>query len=374
MTGPVRLERFSSIAALPRSLWDHVASRYSAYGSYGWLLAAEKMPGALRTAYYLALNENDESVGAFAAYLVDKRVSRSYHPAWAVCGCEPPGSDSLFPAILLGGRGGYTSELMIGPEADVKERDFWELFSGEIESLMSEWGARSVWLLYAGPGTASLASGAIGGQIYELSPVSVIPVRAGDGDDWLITLRSHRRQRIRREMREFDAADYRVEISPLTASDATAFGELLANLLEKYRGTASSTAMTSYVGLQAAAMADFSIAFRCYSGTELTGFSYGFAWNSCLYMRACGFAYKKLRNAAEYFNLVYYYPLREACVRGLDQIEVGPGSYEAKLLRGARLEPRYAVGRHCGPADVWAEMNRRYMASVRADQHGISAQ
>lgn len=372
MTGSLRLERFNSMAALPRSQWDHVASRYSAYGSYGWLLAAEKMPGALESVYYLALDKTGESAGAFAAYLIDEGISRSYNPAWAVCGCEPPGTDSLFPAILLGGRGGYTSELMTGSAPHIKEHDFWEMLAGEVDSLISQWEARSVWLLYAGSETAFPAAEAIGGQIYELSPTSVIHVQAADIDDWLLTLKSHRRQRIRREMQEFNAAHYRVDISPLTDSDATVFGELLANLLEKYRGAASSAAMISYVGLQAPAMADVSIAFRCYSGSELIGFSYGFSWNKCLYMRACGFAYERLRHASEYFNLVYYYPMREACVRRLRRIELGPGSYEAKLLRGACLEPRYAVGSHSAPAHIWAEMNRQYMDSVRADQQAGS--
>jgi uncharacterized protein len=359
----LRLERFPSLKLLPRSCWDHVAAQYSVYGSYSWLSAVEGMPGALDTAYYLAFDDGDEPVAAFAAYLVDSSVSRSYHPASVVCG-DAISAGHLFPAMLLGGRTGYTSELMVRARAHGEPPRFTDQFAAEIAALGSEWKASSRWLLYADSRSASLARPALGGEVWEVAPTTVIRLPAGGVQSWLSALHGHRRRRIQAEMRAFAEAGYRVEISPLTADDVPAFGDLLARLLRKYRGTASAAAMRSYVSLQAGSMSSASVAFRCYLGNKLVAFSYGFEWGGSLYMRACGFDYGHTGRAYEYFSLVYYYPVMEAYARGLHQVELGPASYDAKRLRGATMQARYAVGDRPAPAPSWAELNRRYLASI----------
>jgi hypothetical protein len=361
MTEKLQIERRTSLRSLPKRHWDRVAGRYSAYGCHGWMLAVENMPGALDTAYYLAFR-GGQPAGAFAAYLVDDKASPSYHPALAVRG-EPASGEELFPAVLLGGRAGYTSEVMLRVPADGRD-EFWARFADEVDSLVHEWGARSTWLLYGRSSSAEATQRAIGGSVYEMMPVTIVDLPPGGTAAWLSALRGHRRRRVQQEMRAFGRAGYQVQISPLGADDAPAFGDLLANTLRKYRGAASSAAMRSYVRLQAETMNRASVAFRCYLGGALVAFSYGFEWNGSLYMRACGFDYERLRQTYEYFNLVYYYPIRVAYERRLQKVEFGPASYEAKLLRGARLESRYAVGRHPGSAPEWAELSRRHVISA----------
>ena len=86
---------------------------------------------------------------------------------------------------------------------------------------------------------------------------------------------------------------------------------------------------------------------------------------STLAVRAAGFAYERLRGAAEYFNLIYYRPIRWAYEHGVRQIHLGIGSLHTKTLRGGRLAPLWVVPVGWSWADVTAI--RRANAERAAD-------
>ena len=60
-------------------------------------------------------------------------------------------------------------------------------------------------------------------------------------------------------------------------------------------------------------------------------------------MRSAGFDYPRLRDAAEYFNLVIYLPLRRAVEVGARMVHTGIESTHAKALRGAELRPLWML-------------------------------
>lgn len=60
-------------------------------------------------------------------------------------------------------------------------------------------------------------------------------------------------------------------------------------------------------------------------------------------MRLAGFDYRALRGAFEYFNVVFYLPLRYLYRTGLRRLHLGRESYDAKLRRGATPTPLWSL-------------------------------
>lgn len=79
-----------------------------------------------------------------------------------------------------------------------------------------------------------------------------------------------------------------------------------------------------------------------------------------------------------YFNVVFYAPLREAARAGIQEMVLGPGAYEAKLVRGGRLVRRYVFVRQRGHSKQWVTRRalrfletvhgRRYAALYQRDR------
>lgn len=122
------------------------------------------------------------------------------------------------------------------------------------------------------------------------------------------------------------------------------------------------------------------LVLRCVREGRLIGFSLFYEHGNELYGRVIGLDHARLeREASVYFTLAFYAPIRYAYARGLRRIRCGPGSYEAKLLRGARLEPRWSCTllpepprrdervRAAQYAERWAvDWNSRYAAFHKA--------
>lgn len=78
-------------------------------------------------------------------------------------------------------------------------------------------------------------------------------------------------------------------------------------------------------------------------GEPPLGYCLYYLWGDTLFLRSAGFDYERLRNAAEYFNLVYYLPVRIAAAAGARWIHAGVEASEAKALRGALLRPLWML-------------------------------
>jgi hypothetical protein len=87
------------------------------------------------------------------------------------------------------------------------------------------------------------------------------------------------------------------------------------------------------------------VLFRCRAGgtDRLVGLALAYRWRDTLYLRSVGFDYAALRDAYEYFNLVYYEPIRWAAGNGVRKMHFGVEAYDAKVRRGAVLQPLWAV-------------------------------
>ncbi|MFF7469629.1 GNAT family N-acetyltransferase [Streptomyces sp. NPDC008092] len=164
-----------------------------------------------------------------------------------------------------------------------------------------------------------------------------IPVPDGGWEGYLDSLGYKRSVRVRRDRRRFEEAGYRVEQLTLDECCEEA-GHLLACTQRRYGHAADAKAFAASFEDQARAMRGRTEVFlaRTAEGRPV-GFCLYYVWGDSLYLRAAGFDYEALTGAAEYFNVVYYLPLQQASGRGVRRMHAGIEAYEAKALRGGRL-------------------------------------
>lgn len=177
-----------------------------------------------------------------------------------------------------------------------------------------------------------------------LRPDAWIPVPEGGWDSWLASLPSRSRAELaRRETRKFAAAGYEVIDQPL--SDWTeVVGQLLTNTETKYGHSSDPAGRRKFLRRQAERLGAAARVLLCSPpGGSPVGYCLYYVWGDTLFLRSAGFDYERLRGAAEYFNLVYYLPVRIAAEAGARWIHAGIEAAEAKALRGAQLRPLWML-------------------------------
>jgi uncharacterized protein len=170
-----------------------------------------------------------------------------------------------------------------------------------------------------------------------------IEVPEGGWDAWLQTFSYKRQVAIRREVRRFEEAGYRITHQPLR----TCYGELaqLAKATQSKYG--HSEDVSFYAGLMKAHVDGMGDAARAAilsrpDGT-LVAFCIYYMWQGTVYLRWAGFDYDKTAKANEYFNLVYYDQIKRSPLSGARRLHAGIKAVEAKALRGASLRPLWLL-------------------------------
>ena len=103
----------------------------------------------------------------------------------------------------------------------------------------------------------------------------------------------------------------------------------------------------------------------------MIAYSLTYEYQNTLYVRASGLDYSRSEATGAHFQMTYAAPIRWAKEHGLSRVDLGIGALRPKLLRGARLHPRYAIvrqanGRRIAPATV-AKISRRTVARLREE-------
>ncbi|MEW1656601.1 MULTISPECIES: GNAT family N-acetyltransferase [unclassified Streptomyces] len=169
-----------------------------------------------------------------------------------------------------------------------------------------------------------------------------IRVPQGGWPAWLESLPARRRELVRREVRQFDRAGYRIVDTTLAACSETA-ARLLSLTEARYGHTTTPQQHAVSLGRQAAAMGESARVLLCLRGDEPVGYCCYYLCGDVLYLRSAGFDHARAQGAAEYFNLVYYLPLRIAGQAGATWVHAGIEATEAKALRGAELRPLWLL-------------------------------
>ncbi|WP_369386680.1 GNAT family N-acetyltransferase [Streptomyces sp. CG1] len=322
------------IMDVPAAEWDALAAQAGLYLSHQWLAAQQHDPTA--QAHYALVHADGQLIAAAPLYVVDSEPNALYRVHDLVPDRTP------VRTLLAGARRGYLNAPLLHPRlAPDRRREALNELVAAAGSLAAAHEARPWWLYVTDTAAAELAD-ACGTKPVRLGEDARIPLSGSTFDDYLAGLPSKRRVAIRRERRAFADAGY--ELRTLRLSEcADAAGALLAQLQERHGHPADPTVMAGLLRDQADGMADSGLVLAAYAESRMVAFSLSYRHADTVWLRATGYDYARLRGAHEYFNLVYYLPIEDACAHGATALHLGMESLRAKTLRGAVTSPLWAV-------------------------------
>jgi predicted N-acyltransferase len=346
---------YERVAELAR-LWGRLTERTSFYMTLHYLRAME-IPG--QTFYVVVQDGTGAILAAAPAYFCREAASAGYYDPFArfddIDPDYPSGPPDQFPILLVGGRSGYTTQLLLRQDLDVQRRK-------EIVGCLFKWigqlaarhHARAIALMYLDRPSVDLLAEVLPLDITLLLayPETRLDLRWADYDEYLRARGSHHRGSRSRDVKKFASFGYEVRVSRIGECFREA-GPLLANTQQKYGIPTDPASMTGYLEAQAATCDPYSVVFQARKAGRLVGFVLFFAWRSDLYARVAGFDYSATASSAAYFNLMFHLPIAYAYEHQSNAVWYGPSAYEGKLMRGARSQPRFSIVIPETSSDEW---------------------
>ena len=332
----IEFSALGSLRDVAAEEWDALAAGRSFYLCHSWLSAQDA--GQPVDARYLLARSGGRLVGALPVYRVRNETNAFYLPERCADGRWQG------PYLLAGARRAYANGLLIARDLPAAERA--EVTGGLIARLRRQAagaGARGALFLYlATPAARVLVDACPASQPVLLAMEAVLDLPGRDFGSYLQWLSGHRRRVIRHECDVFSRAGYSIAVEPAQAVWEQ-MAPLLANVQRRHGHDAPDDHWRRLLRRQAADLAGQAIVFTCRRDGELAGACLGYAWHGTLYLKLCGFDYTRLAASFEYFNLVYYAPIRYAYDNGLRRVHYGREAFAAKLARGAHVAPLWGV-------------------------------
>jgi predicted N-acyltransferase len=328
MTTRTTVRRVDSLAEVKSSAWDALVGPLGFYSSYFWLLSQERSAAA--TVVYVLVEQDGELVAAAPVY---------GFAAFA----EPAPLDAAGSTRVLraGPRTGYHNELLVRGENEHAACQQAAVSVSALADLAAE-RDRDV-LLFDHLTTADLVL--LGGDVDAravLRGAEAVVHNDGGTFQSYVRLLGHNARKKEYEWRRFAEAGCTVDVVRLSET-VDEIAPLIASTGDRYDSGLTVADITGYLTEQARCVDDASVVFRCLaSDGAIVGCSVNFRWQDVMYARVAGFDYPKLRKAFEYFNTVYYAPLRYMEDHGLSTLHLGVASLDAKVRRGAVLHPQWA--------------------------------
>lgn len=326
--------------------WAPLAAGRGLVVSHAYLSSLESMEAT--GTYLLARDAGGRLVGAMPVYLWDGggHLLRNYDPHLLLTPeriRDPADHQAWFPFALLGTRSSYRNELLVHPERRGDQELLSELLAAGL-GLARELGAVASGLLYLSVEAARALVPVLPPEMAVLltSADTRLVVRWPDFDGYIASLRAGRRQSALRELAAFEAAGFEVVTCRLGACVEEG-APLFAALLRRYGIEMTEEAARAHLRAQADAMDPHSVVWVCRREGRMVAFSACYEWEGDLYSRLAGFDYAETEGSAAYFNLGYYLPIRHAVMRDLRSVWWGPAAFDAKLHRGAHLDPLWSA-------------------------------
>jgi predicted N-acyltransferase len=329
----------------PAAHWNALSGTDSFYLSHNWLTFAARGTNVR----YLTVSAGGDLLGALPLYPTAGESNDDYRVDHVLGG--------RFAGLptLAGTRRGYVNELLLHPALDEQRTDV------VLEAMVATIHAENAALLYlTTPAAAALMRVDSGLCPLLLSADTSIPLPDGGFAAYLGGLGARRAYTVRKEMRIFHEAGYETAVVSLGDIWQEA-APLVLNVQHRYGHDESIEECRQSLRAQADALGRHSVVFTARHEGALVALSLGYVWRDTLHARFVGFDYDALRDAREYFSILFYEPLRWATENGLRQLHLGRESYQAKLLRGARARPMWAVAPT--PVPDWHRRNSDTLAA-----------
>ncbi|MGH3662850.1 MAG: GNAT family N-acetyltransferase, partial [Micromonosporaceae bacterium] len=331
------VDQANSPAELDPEEWDRlvVDAGGGFYLSRGWLSAIHGVDGFTERTK-LVRDERGKLVAALGLYTIEQCTNPLYDPHAVLAPDTDP--DDWKPQLVIGGRSGYTNGILATTDQG------YAAVAALAAEAVQESGCGSAAIMYLERDHARRISALLPGTTPVLTGFRArIPVTFDDWDGYLASMSNGRKWEARRELRKFEAAGCRIEVTELSPY-VEPLGRLLGNVQRHHGVDIPDELHIGYLrGCAKGALAEQAVVFQCFRGEDLIGFALGFRHRGQLAMRVAGLDYEKTRGTNAYFVLMSYQPVRYALEHGLTTIDLGPEGYRTKLLRGGELVPLYAV-------------------------------
>jgi predicted N-acyltransferase len=344
MQTPLDVQVLGAVRDLGDDDWQAVTAGHGFYSSPRWLAFLEDDPW--HDVWYVAVRDGATLLGVLPVYLRsgpgEAGADAFYDPATVfLAPAGVAGAEAWRPALLAGGRVGYETELLLRPGlTPERRREVLAAMTDRVARLAAAWGVDGTAFMYLTPEAADELSPVLDSRPLLADVSAAVPLAGCDTfDDYLGLLSGHRRRRIRHEMREFGRSGRTIRRAGL-ADNVEVLARLMAEHHGRYGLADDEKMLRIHLGAHAAHLGDLAQVLLCCDGRTVVGGLLAYEWDGTWYARAVGLA-DGLRGA--YFDLVYYEPIRLAVERGITRYVVGPGTLDAKLNRGASLEPRWSL-------------------------------
>lgn len=281
------------------------------------------------------------------------------------------GTEELFPNGVAAVSGAHCV-LLTDPEADAATRSAQRrALARAVADLAADEGCTTVGFLYLRDHDSVQDVAAALGEECSAPFLAAAHMELMGGwtdfEGYLSTLRSSRRNKIRRERRQFAEAGITTRVLHGTSVLGEATARLQIELRRRYgAGGSMDSVLADYAHLRAN-VEDHVRVFLCEREGRPVGLSLALTDGDRLHVRLAGFDYDTLGSDFAYFNAVYYEPILWGIEHGVSRYSFGTGTYAAKLARG------------CTPALTWgvvrwpAPLRQAAVAATRARQNALCA-
>lgn len=248
------------------------------------------------------------------------------------------------PSLLVGARAGYTNRVWIG--------DLGADGIGRIKQALLELGRQApkqpqaVAALSCDRKGTRRALALLGEDslVFVSRPETVLyPSEFPDGD-YVESLPSRRRRTVRRERQRLQDQGFQLTECRLSGH-VDVFARLTANLIAKHGGSATRDSLERHFRALAERANDRAVGFLLMLAGRPAASSLLLKQAGTFVAKNVGIDTSVVRRRAEVFSTGYYSSAEYAAAAGAARLYGGIGTYEAKLLRGFQLEPRWSVVR-----------------------------
>ncbi len=321
------------------------------YETPAWLAYCEASAGGLLR--HVALEDGNGRTVALASFRVvpDDDVLSLYDLSSFLADPTGPAPDTgaLFPNAVAAVSGAHCV-LLTDPDADARTRSAQRgaLTRAVVDQAAAE-GCTAVGFLYLRePGSVRSVATALGDEgSAPFLAAAHMELEGGwpDFEGYLATLRSPRRNKIRRERRQFAEAGITTRVLSGTSALNETTARLQLALRRRYgAGGSVESIMADYAHLRSTVEEHVRV-FLCELEGRPVGLSLALADGDRLHVRLAGFDYEILGEDFAYFNAVYYEPILWGIANGVSRYSFGTGTYGAKLARGCVPVPTWGVVR-----------------------------
>ena len=319
--------------------WTAMSAGHSLYSSADWIRHADLMTDG--RSGHLVLYENDRPVSALPTYAFERKRPFYYdlEAVLGLAGTAPAGATSC----VAGTRLGYTSEFLTGRLTDPDRRSMAaRALLDAFRTRCRERGEAGA-MLYVTDDSLDLVLAELDPEdrVVLLDGAVDLAVPVGGLDGYRAVVGKSRWKQFRREMRQFENEGCELRILPM-GTHLEEMGALALQVSLRYGHDMTLQAEIDKLKDQAERLSDC-IVMAAFRAGEMVGFTQFFLSGRTMFARGHGVAEEFGRAASIYFNLTYYAAIRWAAAHGYERIDLGPDSFDAKVIRGGRLHALWAL-------------------------------